>query len=85
MNTQTIIDKYLNEFFVKTDNLKDILTLACIWKCMCQHPIFLKKTIPKKKDIGEYLKTLPNAVYSPRQHSIILRGWRLKLTEDEEV
>ncbi len=76
-DTETIVNKYLNEYFEKTNDEKDMLKFVTIWKFLCNNPVYFKKLIKRKNIIG-YLNTMPDIKYSGALHSNYLAGWRVK-------
>jgi len=77
MNTEELVNLYLNECFEKTNNETDILKFETIWRCLCNNPEYFNKLI-KRKNIILYLNKLPGITYSANLHSNYLRGWRPK-------
>lgn len=76
-DTKTLVNKYIDEFFEKTNDEKDKLKFEVIWRILCINPYHFKKLI-KRKNIVTYLNTLPDVRYSSSLHCNYLAGWRIK-------
>ena len=74
METETLINKYINECFEKTDNENDILKFETIWRCLCSNPEYFNELI-KHRNVVTKLNNLLE--FSGQLHSNYLRGWRV--------